>query len=73
MTVPTVCQSVAFPQCEPPYQPVRFPARVPQAKGSAPANATVAPYTSHRAFTAIVPVSHHEFNCAAHAASSPRE
>jgi hypothetical protein len=66
-------QSVAFPQHEPPYRPARFPARLPQAKGSAPANATVAPYTSHRAFTAIVPVSHHELIRAAHAASSPRE
>jgi hypothetical protein len=71
--VPPVCQSVVFPQREPPYQPARFPARVLQAKGSAPASAIVAPYTSHRAFTAIVPVSHHELIRANHAASSPRE
>jgi hypothetical protein len=71
--VPPVCQSAAFLQREPPYQPARFPARVRQARGSAPANATVAPYTSHCAFTTIVPVSHHGLIRAAHAASSPRE
>jgi hypothetical protein len=71
--VSPVCQSVAFPQREPPCQPSRVPARVPQTKGSAPANPTVAPYTSHCAFTAIVSVSQSEFIRAAHAASSQRE
>jgi hypothetical protein len=71
--VPPVCQGAAFPQREPPYQSARLPARVPHAKGSTPASATVAPYTSHCAFTAIVSVSHHELIRAAHAASSPRE
>jgi hypothetical protein len=73
MTVPPVCQSVAFPPREPPYQPARLPAQVPQAIGSTPACATIAPYTSHCAFTAIVAVSHHELIRAAHAASSSRE
>ena len=71
--MPPVCQVAAFPQCDPPHQPARFPARVSHAKGAAPANATVAPYTSHCAFTAVVAVSHHELIGAAHAASSPRE
>jgi hypothetical protein len=71
--VPPVWQTVALPLREPPYQPARFPARVPKAKGSAPANATVAAYISHCAFTAIFSVSHHELIRAAYAASSPRE
>jgi hypothetical protein len=67
--VPPVCQDVAVPQREPPHRPARFPAQVPQAKGSAPANAIVAPYRSDCAFTAIISVSHHDFI----RPSSPRE
>jgi hypothetical protein len=71
--VPPVCQGATSPQRGQAYQAARFPARVRQAKGATPASAIVAPYTSHRAFTAIVPVSHHELIRAAHAALSSRE
>lgn len=69
----SVCQGAASPQREQAYQAARFPAQVLRAKGSTPARATVARYTSQCAFTASVSISQGELLRVARAVPSPRE